>query len=139
VDHLVQPLCRSRVTYSRLHRTLSRRVLNISKEGDSTTSPGSLFQCSITLRVKKFFLMFRRNFLCFILRPLPLVLSLGITERSLAARNKFFAFMIKFLGNRIVFQIQACPYICVRTCARIHTCILSEREKNIAAKVIHSG
>ena len=28
--------CRSRVTYSRLHRTLSRGVLNISREGDST-------------------------------------------------------------------------------------------------------
>jgi len=30
--------------------------LNISREGDSTTSLGSLFQCSVTLRVKKFFL-----------------------------------------------------------------------------------
>jgi len=37
VGHLVQPLCRSRVTYSRLHRTVSRRVLNISREEDSTT------------------------------------------------------------------------------------------------------
>ena len=33
--------CRSRVTHSRLHRTLSRRVWNISREGDSTTSLGS--------------------------------------------------------------------------------------------------
>ena len=39
-----------------LHRTLSRWILNISREGDSTTSLGSLCQCSITLRVKKFFL-----------------------------------------------------------------------------------
>jgi len=46
-------LCRSRVTTSRLHRTLSRWVLNISREGDSTTSLGSLLQCSGTLRVKK--------------------------------------------------------------------------------------
>ena len=46
VDHLVQPPCQSRVTYSRLHRTLSRQVLNISREGDSTTSLGSLFQGS---------------------------------------------------------------------------------------------
>ena len=45
MGHLVQPPCRSRVTYSRLHRTLSRRVLNISREGDSTTSrsPGCVF------------------------------------------------------------------------------------------------
>ena len=73
--------CRSRVTQSKLHRTLSRRVLNISREGDSITSLGSLFQGSVTLRGKKFFLMFSWNFLCFSLCPLPLVLSLGTTER----------------------------------------------------------
>jgi len=84
VGHLVQPPCRSRVTYNRLHRTLSRQVLNISRKGDSTTSLGSLFQCSVTLRGKKFFLMFRQNFLCFSLCPLSLVLSLGTTEKSLA-------------------------------------------------------
>jgi len=44
--------------------------LNISREGDSTASLGSLFQCSITLRGKKFFLMFRQNFLCLSLCPL---------------------------------------------------------------------
>ena len=75
MGHQVQPSCRSRVTYSRLHRTASRRVLNISREGDSTTSLGSLFQCSITLRVKKFFLTFSWSFLCFSLCLLPLVLS----------------------------------------------------------------
>ena len=48
--------CRSRVTHSRLHRTASRRVLNISREGDSTASLGSLGQGSVTLRGKKFFL-----------------------------------------------------------------------------------
>ena len=61
MGRLVQPSCRSRVTYSRLHSTTSRRVLNISREGDSTTSLGSLGQGSVTLRVKKFFLMFRRK------------------------------------------------------------------------------
>jgi len=84
VGHPVQPPCQSRVTYSRLHRTLSRRVLNISREGDSTTSLGSLCQGSVTLRGKLLFHTFRRNFLCFSLCPLPLVLSLGITEKSLA-------------------------------------------------------
>ena len=74
----------SRVTQSRLHRTLSRRVLNISREGESTTPLGNLFQSSVTLRGKKFFLMFSWNFLCFSLCPLPLVLSLGTTEKSLA-------------------------------------------------------
>ena len=48
--------CRSRVTQRRLHRTLSRRVWNISREGDSITSLGSLCQGSVTLRGKKFFL-----------------------------------------------------------------------------------
>ena len=37
---------------------LSRRVLNISREGESTASLGSLFQCFVTLRVKKFFLIY---------------------------------------------------------------------------------
>ena len=34
------------------------------REGDSTASLGSLFQCSVTLTVKKFFPMFVWNFLC---------------------------------------------------------------------------
>jgi len=59
VGHPVQPPCPSRVTQSRLHSTASRRVWNISREGDSTTSLGSLGQGSVTLRGKKFFLMFR--------------------------------------------------------------------------------
>jgi len=41
VGHLVQAPRRSRVTYSRLHRTASRWELNISREGDSTTSLGN--------------------------------------------------------------------------------------------------
>ena len=76
--------CRSRVTQSRPHRTTSRQVWNISREGDSTASLGSLFQCSVTLRVKKFFLGFSWSFLGFSLCPLPLVLSLGTTGKSLA-------------------------------------------------------
>ena len=87
MGHLVQHPCQSRVTQSRLHRTLSRRVLNISREGDSTTPLGSLGQGSVTLRGKKFFLLFRRSFLCFSLCPLPLVVSLGTTEKSLASSS----------------------------------------------------
>ena len=40
------------VTQSRLHRTLSRQGLNVSREGDSTASLGSLGQGSVTLRGK---------------------------------------------------------------------------------------
>ena len=57
---------------------------NISREGDSTAPLGSLGQGSITPRGKKLLPMFRRNFLCLSLCPLPLVLSLGTTEKSLA-------------------------------------------------------
>ena len=45
MGHPVQLPCQSRVTYSRLHGTLSRQVLNISREGDSATSLlGEYFQ-----------------------------------------------------------------------------------------------
>lgn len=36
-----------------------------------------------TLQVQKFFLMFRQNSLGFTLCPVPLVLVMGITEKSL--------------------------------------------------------
>ena len=44
VGHPAQPPCQSRVTQSRLHSTASRRGWNISREGDSTASLGSLGQ-----------------------------------------------------------------------------------------------
>ena len=69
---------------SQLPRTASRWPLNISEDGDSTTSLGNLCQCLITLTGKKCFLMFRGNLLCFCLCPLLLVMSLGTTGRSLA-------------------------------------------------------
>ena len=49
--------------------TTSRQVLNISGEVNSTTPLGSLFQGSVTLRVKQLFLMFSWNFLRFSLCP----------------------------------------------------------------------
>jgi len=45
------------VPYSRLHRKTPSWVLNISREGDSTTSPGSLFQGSVTLTVKNYYFL----------------------------------------------------------------------------------
>ena len=71
------------VLYSRLSKKASRWVLSISREGGSTTSPGSLFPCSVTLIVKKFFLMFTRNFLYSSLCPLLLVLLLHATKSIL--------------------------------------------------------
>ena len=63
------------VPYSRLHRKVSRQLLNASR-GDSTTSLGTPFQCLITLTVKGFFLIFSWNFLCSSFCPLSPVLSL---------------------------------------------------------------
>lgn len=41
--------------YSSLSRMVTRQVLNVSKDGDSVTSLGSLCQWSVTLTVKKMF------------------------------------------------------------------------------------
>ena len=51
-DHWVQPPLKQ-IPYSRLHRKVSSQVLNISREGSSTTSLGSLFQFFITLIVRE--------------------------------------------------------------------------------------
>ena len=50
-------------------------LLNTSRDGDSTTSLGSLFQCWTTLSVKKFFLISSLNLPWCNLRPFALVLS----------------------------------------------------------------
>lgn len=79
VGHCVPHACSSRDTQSHLPRTVSRHFYSISK--DLHNPLGNLGQCLVTLRVKKCFL-FRQN-LCFSLCPLPWVLALGITEKSL--------------------------------------------------------
>ena len=61
--------------YQLTHQT-SRQFLNTSRNGDSSTSLGSLFQCSSPLSEKKFFLISNLNLPWCNLRPLPLVLSL---------------------------------------------------------------
>lgn len=86
-DHQVQPLLKL-VPCSKLHRKASRWILNIFKEGNSTTSLGSLFQCSVTLKVKKLSFMFVWNFLCYSLCPLSFVLSLSTTKKSLGPHTR---------------------------------------------------
>jgi len=66
-----------------LPRTTFTRLLNISKEKNSTVSLGNLCQCLVTLTVKKCFLTFRGILLGFSLCPWPLVLSLDTTGKSL--------------------------------------------------------
>lgn len=84
--------------YSSLHRKASSSVLNISREADSMISLGSLFQCSVTLTVKKFFLLLLCNILCHIFCPLPLVLSLHITENSLTS-SLHFRYLLTVMGS----------------------------------------
>lgn len=66
--------------------SLSRHLLSISEEKDSTASLGSLCYCSLTLRAKKKkrFLIFRGDPQCFSSCLLPLVLSQDTTGKSLA-------------------------------------------------------
>ena len=49
----------AQVPCSKSHRKTYRWILNISIEGGFPASLGSLSQCSVTLIVKNFFLMFR--------------------------------------------------------------------------------
>ena len=55
--------------------TTSKQILNTSRDGDSTTSLRSLFQCLTTLPVGKFFLISNLNLPRHNLRPFLLVLS----------------------------------------------------------------
>lgn len=70
------------VTYSQTPRTVSRQLLSISEDGDSTTYLGHVCQDSVILLFKKYFFTFRGNLLCFGLCPLPLVLALGNAEKK---------------------------------------------------------
>lgn len=75
-----------------LPRSMSRWLLNISKEEDSTTSVGNLWKRLVTPSVKKCLLMFRGNLLRFNLWLSPLGLSLTTTEKCLVpfALNSLF-------------------------------------------------
>lgn len=67
--HLVQHPCSNISTSCRFPCSVSRCVLNISKECNSTSSMGHLCQCFVTLTLC--FLVFRRGLLSFLLCPLP--------------------------------------------------------------------
>lgn len=78
------PLLETGVSWSMLFRATISGVLYISKDGNSITSLSNLCCCSANLVARKVFLMFEQNFPCSSLCPLPLVLPLGTTEKSLA-------------------------------------------------------
>jgi len=60
------------------------RMAFISMDGEPTTSLGILRQCLTILATSEGFLVFNWSFLWFGLCSLPLLLSLGITEKTLA-------------------------------------------------------
>lgn len=79
-----QPPFQGRVSLSTLHRHVSRWLtMCVSRKGDSMTSLSSLFQCSATPNINKFFLMLGWNSLWFTLWPLVLILIVGTTENYL--------------------------------------------------------
>ena len=61
--------------------TTSKQFLNTSRDGDSTTFLGSLFQCLTTLSVKQIFLIANLNFPWYNLRPFLLVLTPVTSEK----------------------------------------------------------
>ena len=63
--------------------TTYKQFLNTFRDGDSTTSLGSLFQCLTTFSVNKFFLMSNLNLPWHNLRPFPLILSPVTSERRI--------------------------------------------------------
>lgn len=78
---LTHRLSLSRATQGSLSRTMSSRGLKISKDGDSTTSLGSLTTCS-----REVFSVFSLNFMWFLIFnvcPLFLVPSVGTSEKML--------------------------------------------------------
>lgn len=66
------------------------------------TSFHNLFQCLITLKVKYCFLKLKQDFLYLSLHPLPLLLSLGTTEKNLALSS--------YCPIRYLLYIDRCPW-----------------------------
>ena len=73
-DHRVQPPAKAGSLQQVAHVGV-QMGLEYLLEGDFTTCLGSLFQCSVTLTIKKSFHILGRNFLCSSFRLLLLVLS----------------------------------------------------------------
>lgn len=72
------------MTWTHSSPVAASEYLQRRRHDNPTTSLGSLFYCSIILKGNNFFLMFRWNFPYSSFSPLPLVLSLGTAENSLA-------------------------------------------------------
>lgn len=100
--HLVQ-------LQTKFTRTMSTRPLNVSKCRDSSASLSKLFQYSVTLTIIKCFFKFRWNFLWSSLCPLPLVLSVDITNKSLdpPSLHPTFRFLYTLIKSPILSLLKA--------------------------------
>jgi len=102
---------------------MSRQLLSISKDGDSTAPLGNLCQSSITLPVERCFPVFRGKLLCFSLCSLPLVLSLGTSEISLAPSSLtspityLYTLIISTLGH-LIFRLNSLSSLSLSSCVR---------------------
>lgn len=79
-----------------------REVSNISKVGECTTSLGNLCSCSVTVTVKKSFIMFRCILLCFSWCSLPFVLETTCSELGFTF---FTAFFFRYLYTLVSFPL----------------------------------
>ena len=106
--HLVQLSNISPLTMSLI--TTSKCFLNTSREGDSTTPRGILFQHLTTLSETTFFLISYWNISLHDLRPFPLVRSLASPEPLLfqTKQSQFFQLLlIKDLCSRLLTRFVA--------------------------------
>ena len=81
--------------------TTSTCLLNTSRDGDSTTSLGSLSNDLTTLSVKKFFLISNLNLPWCNLRPFPLVLLLVTWENRLRHPPATTSFQVVVESNKV--------------------------------------
>ncbi|KAK4829053.1 hypothetical protein QYF61_001858 [Mycteria americana] len=80
------------------------------RDGDSTTSLGSLFQCLTTLSVKKNFLRSSLNLPWRNLRPFPLVLSLVVVESNkVSPQPPFLQVKQPQLPQPLLIRLLRCP------------------------------
>lgn len=97
--HLAQPSSSPRPSQSTLHGIVSRWFPNISSKGESTAFLGNLFQYSVILTGKKFFLIFWWNLLCVIICLLPLVLARHYWEEPASILLTLFVQILMDIGE----------------------------------------
>ena len=116
---------------------MSTCLLNTSRDGDSTTSLGSLFQCLTTLSVKKFFLTIQSK------RPLVQLEAVSVLSKRPVLRDEhkslFFWHMSEAAARMLLLPVLSCAssaavwclltfksnnYLSPKQRTKVHTCRL---------------